>query len=100
MPRDRPAFSVWAENGGVNGDAVRRGRFRYAEWDGSRSGPMPFDLEADPHERTNLADDPARAATRFALAELVRRHRAVLAPQQYGTADLRSNVLWTPMVRD
>jgi arylsulfatase A-like enzyme len=71
-----PAYSVWAEAGKVNGVAVRIDRYRYAEWDGPRGGPMLFDLVADPDELHNLAEDPAHAPIRKELSELVRRHRA------------------------
>ena len=75
-PWDHPAYSVWAEGGKVNGVAVRTDRYRYAEWDGPRGGPMLFDLATDPEELHNLAEDPAHAQIRKELSSLIRRHRA------------------------
>ncbi len=47
---------------------VRKGRYKLIEYvvDGSRTTQF-FDLETDPHETVNLADEPRLAAT---LAEL------------------------------
>ena len=45
----------------VMGRSVRTDRWRYSEWDDGRRGSELYDHENDPHEYTNLADDPAQA---------------------------------------
>jgi arylsulfatase A-like enzyme len=74
-PWDHPAYTVWAEGGTTNGVSVRDERFRYAEWDGPRGGAFLYDLDNDPRELKNLADDPSFTAIRERLSVLVRRHR-------------------------
>jgi arylsulfatase A-like enzyme len=74
-PWDHPAYTVWAEGGKLNGVSVRDERFRYAEWDGPRGGAFLYDLDQDPHELKNLADDPAFSHVRQRLSSLVRHHR-------------------------
>jgi choline-sulfatase len=50
---------------------VRRGRYKYIEHV-DQGQPVLFDLEADPHETTNLVDDPACRDVADALAACVR----------------------------
>jgi choline-sulfatase len=50
--------------------AIREGRFKYVHCE--VDPPLLFDLEADPHERRNLADDPAHADTAARMAGKVR----------------------------
>ncbi|HHY86407.1 MAG TPA: sulfatase [Verrucomicrobia bacterium] len=77
-PWDRPAFTIWSEDGKtVHGAAVRVPRWRYAEFhDGSA---MLFDEENDPHELRNLADDPKWADVRKELSATLRKHLATRA---------------------
>jgi arylsulfatase A-like enzyme len=71
---DHPAFTIWSENGRTpTGVAVRTGRWRYAEFDDGREA-MLLDEAADPHEMTNVADNPDHAAIRERLSALVRQH--------------------------
>lgn len=49
--------------------SVREGRFKYTHCE--LDPPQLFDLEADPHELKNLAEDPAHAETAEAFAEKV-----------------------------
>ena len=48
---------------------IRRGRFKLVYYNGHR--PQLFDLEEDPHEMEDLAEDPRHAAIRGALIERV-----------------------------
>lgn len=59
-----------------SGDSIRTPRYRYARWlkDGEVVGRTLFDLEADPDETRNLADDPSYAD---AVGELHERLEAI-----------------------
>jgi len=59
-PRDAFAVSRFG-----NGDSLRDERYRYAEWrrGGDIIGRVLFDIEQDPHELNNIADDPEQAHT-------------------------------------
>ena len=46
-----------------NGFSVRTDRWRYTEWDEGKDGAVLHDMDKDPAETTNLAGDPAHAAT-------------------------------------
>ncbi len=46
-----------------NGFSVRTDRWRYTEWDEGKDGAVLHDMDKDPAETTNLAGDPAQAAT-------------------------------------
>jgi iduronate 2-sulfatase len=46
-----------------NGYSVRTDRWRYTEWDEGKDGAVLYDMDKDPGEATNLARDPAHAAT-------------------------------------
>jgi iduronate 2-sulfatase len=77
-PWDRPAFSVWSEDGRtLHGVMVRSGNWRYVEYGpGAANGAMLFDIHADPYEMHNLAEDPKYADVRARLSPLVRRYAA------------------------
>ena len=77
---NRPAYSVWSEDGvTLHGVAVRKGKWRYAEFGKNGvNGAMLFDEESDPDEMTNLADDPQHAQVRAELSPLVRNYAAAL----------------------
>lgn len=64
-----PAISVHGTNQKVSGATIRNERFRYAEYEGGAAGVMLIDEQADPHEQTNLADDPQFAPIRKQLAD-------------------------------
>jgi len=77
---DRPAYSVWSEDGRtLHGVAVRNEQWRYAEFGpNGANGAMLFDPKADPLEMNNLANDPRHAATCAQLAKLTRQYAALL----------------------
>jgi arylsulfatase A-like enzyme len=78
---DRPAYSVWSEDGKtLHGVAVRNEKWRYAEFGpNGGNGAMLFDPKADPLEMKNLADDPQYAQVRTDLSALTRNYAAALA---------------------
>jgi arylsulfatase A-like enzyme len=77
---NRPAFTIWSENGTTaTGISVRVAGWRYSEYAGPRGGAVLFDEQADPHEMKNLADDPRYAQVRERLAKLIEEHRKLPA---------------------
>ena len=70
---ERPAFSIWSEDGStVHGAAVRTEQWRYAEFgEGASNGAMLFDVHADPMELTNLADNAKYQQVRTHLSGLI-----------------------------
>jgi len=78
---DHPAFSVWSEDGKTfTGTAVRTDRWRYAEFDQGKGGAMLFDMNADPHQLKNLANDPQYADVCKKLSALIKTHNAGWPP--------------------
>lgn len=57
-----PAYTV-CRNGDSVGQSVRNERWRYSEFSGPSGGAVLFDHQKDPHEMTNLANDPQHKAT-------------------------------------
>lgn len=57
---------------GFMGRSVRTERYRYIEWDEGRAGAQLYDMENDPQELTNLADNPAHAKVVKELSALLR----------------------------
>jgi iduronate 2-sulfatase len=70
MKWDHPAYTVTKFNQNI-GKAVRTERWRYVEWDDG--GAMLFDRQKDPHERKNLASDPAHAKVVHEMKALLNR---------------------------
>jgi arylsulfatase A-like enzyme len=73
---NRPAYSVWSEDGvTLHGVAIRTADYRYAEFgkDGV-NGAMLLDSKADPLEMKNLADDPKYVGVCKDLAKLTRAY--------------------------
>jgi uncharacterized sulfatase len=71
--RDRPAYTqVW--RGGFPGHSVRTERWRYTEWDNGKRGSQLYDHDADPHELTNLVEDPKHAPVVARMRALVRQN--------------------------
>jgi len=77
---DKPAYSVWSEDGSTLwGTAVRTAKWRYAEYGPNGSnGHMLFDREKDPLEMTNLADNPDCKDVVAELTPLTRAYSATL----------------------
>ena len=77
---DKPAFSVWSEDGKtLHGVAVRTPKWRYAEFGPNGvNGAMLFDSQADPLEMTNLAEDEKHRPMCAELSALTRRYAATL----------------------
>ncbi len=74
---DHPAYTVWNERGrGITGVAVRTERWRYAEFFGPGAGAFLTDPINDPHELTNLVNDPRHADVVKQLSALAREHVA------------------------
>jgi len=67
---DRPAFTLVAREDWL-GRSVRTGHWCYTEWDEGRRGVELYDLQADPHERKNIAHDPAQAGIVDKLSKLL-----------------------------
>lgn len=74
---ERPVFSEYHAAGAVSGAYMLRiGRWKYHHY--VDFPPELFDLQTDPEERTDLASDPAHAAT---LAQMERALRDMLDPE-------------------
>jgi arylsulfatase A-like enzyme len=57
---DRAAISV-TNSAASKGRSIRTARWRYSEWRDGEAGAVLFDEKNDPHEMTNLANDPKYA---------------------------------------
>jgi arylsulfatase A-like enzyme len=79
-PWERPAYSVWSEDGKtLHGTAVRTEKWRYAEYgEEEKNGAMLLDPHADPLELKNLAGDSRYAKVCAELSALTRQYAANL----------------------
>jgi uncharacterized sulfatase len=80
--RNRPAYSQVQrgtdqsrKQSVVMGRSVRTERWRYTEWNDGKNGRELYDHENDPHEFTNLADEPKHAEKVAEMKELLDRGR-------------------------
>ena len=80
------------------GYSLRTPRWRYTEWDEGRRGRELYDHDADPTERTNLADDAAHAVDLAALAGQLREAVATTFPAS-GRSPERHPEPWPPALR-
>ena len=69
---DYPAYSMTAYRNSL-GRSVRMGRWHYVEWDEGKSGTILTDLENDPKELKNLAQDPKYAKTVEDMRKLLKQ---------------------------
>jgi iduronate 2-sulfatase len=78
--REKPAHSVWSEDGKtLHGVAVRTESWRYAEFGPEgKNGAILFDPKTDPLEMKNLANDPKHAKVCAELSALTRNYAASL----------------------
>lgn len=79
---DKPAFSIWSEDGKtIHGTAVRTEEWRYAEYGPNGiNGAMLLDPHADPLELKNLAEDSRHKFIVAQLSALTRDYASSLAP--------------------
>jgi arylsulfatase A-like enzyme len=78
-----PAYTVWSEDGKtLTAISVRNEKFRYAEFTAGKGGAMLLDEAKDPHETTNVIDDPAYASVRAELEKRVAEYRARFKPTE------------------
>ena len=76
---NRPAFTVWSENGKtLQGVGVRNERWRYTEFEDGTA--MLFDEDNDPRELKNVADDPKNREVRAELSMLVKNYTVNFQP--------------------
>ena len=77
------------------GYTLRTARWRYTEWNEGKQGRQLYDHDKDPKEQSNLAEDPAHAAT---VAELsAKLHEAVKTtfPADGKTPEIKEG-MWSP----
>ena len=76
VPSDRTVFSEYHATGSASAAYMLRDRrWKYVHWVGH--GPQLFDMQADPHELTNLADRPTHQPR---VADFGRRLAAICDP--------------------
>jgi len=77
------------------GYSFRTPRWRYTEWDEGRLGRELYDHDNDPKEITNLADDPAHAATVAELSAKLREAAKTTFPADGKTPEVHGD-MWPP----
>jgi iduronate 2-sulfatase len=79
----------------VFGFTLRTPHWRYTEWDEGRAGRELYDHGNDPHELTNLADDPAQAERVKELSTQIATAVAATYPESGEIPPIRDG-LWAP----
>ncbi len=77
------------------GYSLRTPRWRYTEWDHGLEGRELYDHDADPHEITNLTNDPGHASTIEELSRQVTNAVKTTFPPSGETPEIQSG-LWPP----
>jgi iduronate 2-sulfatase len=81
------------------GYSLRTPRWRYTEWAEGAQGRELYDHDADPRELTNLANDPAHAATIAELSPQLRAAAKATYPTDGKTPEIQPG-LWAPLLVD
>src|SRR5690606_32340630 len=68
------AFTQVQRGAGLPGYAVRTVMYRYIEWAYGEQGAQLYDMEKDPFQTKNLANDPAYAQPRAELHAMIEEH--------------------------
>jgi iduronate 2-sulfatase len=77
-PGKDAAYTV-VTRGTALGKAIRTQKYRYTDW---TTGEELYDLESDPHEQNNMANDDSHSATIAALRSKLREKEKVAASVQ------------------
>ena len=77
------------------GYTLRTARWRYTEWDEGKQGRQLYDHDKDPKEQTNLAEDPAHAATVAELSAKLREAVKTTFPADGKTPEVKGD-MWQP----
>jgi iduronate 2-sulfatase len=79
------------------GYSLRTPRWRYTEWDEGRQGRELYDHSenGDPKELTNLAENPAHAATVAELSAKLREAVKATFPADGKTPEVKGD-MWSP----
>jgi iduronate 2-sulfatase len=73
----RPAYTqVLRAKENIMGRSVRTERWRYTEWNNGAEGAELYDHKKDPHEYSNLAEDPAFAKIRTEMRSLLNQDQS------------------------
>lgn len=70
----RSAAFTQVNRGNVPGHSVRTIMYRYIEWGYGAEGAQLYDMEKDPFQTKNLANDPAYAQPRAEMSAMIQEH--------------------------
>ncbi|MGE3405701.1 MAG: sulfatase [Pirellulales bacterium] len=77
------------------GYSLRTPKWRYTEWDEGQRGRELYNHDTDPRELTNLAEDPAHAATVDELSQQLRQAAQATFPPSGQSPELKPG-MWAP----
>lgn len=75
LPTKEAALTQVRRGNGIDGYSIRTERWRYTQWDDGKQGVELYDHQTDPHEFTNLAEQPGHADTVRQLKALLTKQR-------------------------